>query len=169
MRAQCVVCMFDGADDEDVLAHDGKRTARRPPKLNLPPDWSSCLGGRFGRGGKLAAAAERSLEPGHAYLLPWVGGPSACRRLRRPRPGSPITALVRRVRLLLQNRGQERHPACLTAAAGRCGGAGRAAYWGGGGPSALPRESARGYTPQTFGQGQTYGGSGRAEHLAMIC
>jgi hypothetical protein len=41
MRAQCVVCMFDGADDEDVLAHDGKRTARRPPKLNLTPDWSA--------------------------------------------------------------------------------------------------------------------------------
>jgi hypothetical protein len=53
-------------------------------------------------------------------------------------PAHRITAFVRRVRLLLQNRGQERHPACLTAAAGRCGGVGRAAYWGGGGPSALP-------------------------------
>jgi hypothetical protein len=27
MRAQHVVRMFDRADDEDVLAHDGKRTA----------------------------------------------------------------------------------------------------------------------------------------------
>jgi hypothetical protein len=39
---------------------------------------------------------------------------------------------------------------------------------GGGGPSALPRESARGCTPQTFGHSQTYGGSGGAERVRMI-
>jgi hypothetical protein len=31
MRAQHVVRMFDGADDEDVSTHDGKRIAWRAP------------------------------------------------------------------------------------------------------------------------------------------
>ena len=38
------------------------------------------LSGRSGRGGSRPLLPKASLEPGHAYLLPWAGGPSACRR-----------------------------------------------------------------------------------------
>jgi hypothetical protein len=61
----------------------------------------------------LPAAAERgSLEPGHASL-PWAGGPSACRRHRRPSPGSPDYCLCPAGNPILEHE-PARHPAFVS-------------------------------------------------------
>jgi hypothetical protein len=68
VRAQNVVCMFDGADDEDVLAHEGKvpqslerAIARSPPSIKrLSPDVAHLSrrsdGGRQPHGGSRRVA-----------------------------------------------------------------------------------------------------------------
>jgi hypothetical protein len=93
-----------------------------------------------------------SLEPGHAYLLPWAGGPSACRR------HSAATSRLTGLPLLFgrcvyysepRSRKASGLPDCGSRPMRRSG---PCSLWEGGGPSALPGNPQRGCTPQTFGQ-----------------
>src|SRR6266480_5912937 len=64
----------------------GRAAVRTPSAFAVPGPTSSYLptrtlpGDRSGRAGSRPLLPKGSLEPGHAYLLPWAGGPSACRR-----------------------------------------------------------------------------------------
>jgi hypothetical protein len=78
------------------VATERRALPRSPALSNLRPA-GALPSGRFGRGGKSAATAERVIEPGHASLLPWAWRAVSLPQASEASLGSTDYGFVRRV------------------------------------------------------------------------